>query len=148
MLFFEYLALKITGSKGVVNSGYEGKSSWDNARLVITQNGITTKKNLIGGLEKIEEHLDNQLACYGERGWKPFKIERTEEKSQSDSQKNITIHCILKRSVELEPSENSTKIPQLALKGKEKPQHLQGSVRRWSSDVSSWQKSRLNTYAT
>lgn len=143
MLYFEYLALKITGSQGVVNSGYEGKSSWNNARLVITQNGITTKKNLTGGLEKIEEHLDDQLACYGERGWKPFKIERTEEKGQSDSQKNITIYCILKRSVELELSANSTKISQLALKGKENLQRLQGGVRGWSREVSNSQKSKV-----
>lgn len=143
MLYFEYLALKITGSQGVVNSGYEGKSSWDNARLVITQNGLTTKKNLTGGLEKIEEHLDNQLACYGERGWTPFKIERTEQKGQSDSQKNITIYCILKRSVELELSANSTKISQLALKGKENLQRLQGGVRGWSREVSNSQKSKV-----
>ena len=93
----EYLSLMFSGSKGCFNVGDIGETTWDDVRLIVTQNHTTTVQNLAGGFEKMEEHLNRQLTRYREKGWEPIKVERPEEKSQSDCLKK-TIHCILKRA--------------------------------------------------
>jgi hypothetical protein len=99
----EYLNLKLTGSKGCVNEGSSDEMFWNQARLIITQNGVSKVQNLTGGIEKIEEHLNNQLDHYTQQGWKTVLLEKNEETNQSRYFKN-TIHCVLKRSLKLEPS--------------------------------------------
>lgn len=118
MLYSEYLSLNLTASKGCVNVGSSQEMSWNNVRLLITQNGVTRMQTLAGGLENIEEHLNHQLNRYREQGWEPIKVERPEQKTQTRYPKN-TIHCLLKRSVSLQPrnhfnqlGKNSTKIRQ------------------------------------
>ncbi len=118
MLYSEYLSLNLTASKGCVNVGSSQEMSWNNVRLLITQNGVTRMQTLAGGLENIEEHLNHQLNRYREQGWEPIKVERPEQKTQTHYPKN-TIHCLLKRSVSLQPrnhlkqlGKNSTKICQ------------------------------------
>lgn len=103
MMHLEYLNLKFTGSKGCLDEGNSEEMFWNQARLIITQNGVTTVKNLAGGIERIEEHLNNQLAHYTEQGWQTLSVKKDEEKNQSHYLSN-TIHCILKRSVKLEQS--------------------------------------------
>jgi hypothetical protein len=93
----DYLSLMFSGSKGCFDAGDIGETAWDDVRLIVTQNHITTVQNLAGGFEKIEEHLTSQLTHYREKGWEPIRVERPEEKSQSDCLKK-TIHCILKRA--------------------------------------------------
>lgn len=102
MLYAEYLSLNLTASKGCVNVGSSQEMSWNNIRLLITQNGLTTVQNLAGGVENIEEHLNHQLTRYREQGWEPIKVERPQEKSQTRYPKN-SIHCLLKRSISLQP---------------------------------------------
>ena len=118
MFYSEYLSLNITASQGSVNVGSPQEMSWNNVRLLVTQNGVTNVQTLAGGLENIEEHLNNQLTRYREQGWEPIKVERPEEKSQSRYPKN-SIHCLLKRSISLQPrnrfnqlGKNSTRIGQ------------------------------------
>lgn len=98
MLYSEYLSLNFTASKGSINPGSLKEMSWNNIRLLITQNGLTKVQNLAGGLENIEEHLNNQLNRYKEQGWEPIKVERPQEKIQNRYPRN-TIHCLLKRSI-------------------------------------------------
>ncbi|AFZ20524.1 hypothetical protein [Allocoleopsis franciscana] len=102
MLYSEYLSLNLTASKGCMNPGSLKEMSWNNIRLLITQNGVTKIQNLAGGIENIEEHLNNQLRRYQQQGWEAIKVERPQEKNQSRYPKN-TIHCLLKRSISLEP---------------------------------------------
>lgn len=102
MLYSEYLSINLTASKGCMNPGSPKEMSWNNIRLLITQNGVTSVHNLAGGLENIEEHLNNQLNRYRQQGWEPIKVERPQEKNQARYPKN-TIHCLLKRSISLEP---------------------------------------------
>ena len=118
MFYSEYLSLNITASQGSVNVGSPQEMSWNNVRLLVTQNGVTNVQTLAGGLENIEEHLNHQLTRYREQGWEPIKVERPEEKSQSRYPKN-SIHCLLKRSISLQPrnrfnqlGKNSTRIGQ------------------------------------
>jgi hypothetical protein len=85
-----------SGSKGYLDAGDIGATAWDDVRLIVTQNHVTTVQNLAGGFEKMEEHLSHQLTCYREKGWEAIRVERPEEKNQNDSLKK-TIHCILKR---------------------------------------------------
>lgn len=102
MLYSEYLSINLTASKGCMNPGSPKEMSWNNIRLLITQNGVTSVHNLAGGIENIEEHLNNQLNRYRQQGWEPIKVERPQEKNQAHYPKN-TIHCLLKRSISLEP---------------------------------------------
>jgi hypothetical protein len=98
MLYSEYLYLNFTASKGSINAGSLQEMSWNNIRLLITQNGLTTVQNLAGGLENIEDHLSHQLSRYQQQGWEPIKVERPQEKMQSPYPRN-TVHCLLKRSI-------------------------------------------------
>ena len=103
MFYSEYLNLKLTGSKGYVSLGNADETSWNNVRLLITKNGVSTVQTLAGGIEKIEEHLNNQLTQYSQQGWQPVRVERPTENSQAHSLEN-TIYCLLKRSVKIDPS--------------------------------------------
>lgn len=98
MLYSEYLSLNLTASKGCMNPGSPKEMSWNNIRLLITQNGVTSVHNLAGGIENLEEHLNNQLNCYRQQGWEPIKVERPQERIQSPYPTN-KIHCLLKRSI-------------------------------------------------
>jgi hypothetical protein len=100
---FEYLNIKLAGSKGCVDTRDSERIAWDNVRLIITQNGFTTVQNLAGGIERIEEHLKNQLTCYEQQGWQAISVERLPEQGKEGNQR-ITICCFLKRSIQLEPS--------------------------------------------
>lgn len=102
MLYSEYLSLNLTASKGCMNAGSPKEMSWNNIRLFITQNGVTNVQNLAGGLENIEEHLNNQLNRYKQQGWEPIKVERPQARIQGRYPTN-TIQCLLKRSISLEP---------------------------------------------
>lgn len=97
----EYLSLIFSGSKGFLSAGDIGETTWDDVRLIVTQNHITTVQSLAGGFEKIEEHLTSHLTHYREKGWEPIRVERPEVKSKSDCLKK-TIHCILKRETNLD----------------------------------------------
>lgn len=101
MLYSEYISLNFTASKGSIHVGSPREMSWNNIRLLITQNGVTSAQNLAGGLENIEEHLNNQLNHYKQQGWEPIKVERPQEKNSSPYPRN-TIHCLLKRAISLE----------------------------------------------
>lgn len=103
MAHFEYLAIKLIGSKSCINSADTGTVVWDNVRLVVTQNGFTTVQTLAGGIDRMEEHLNHQLNHYTKDGWQAIKIERPEEGNQSTYLKT-TIHCFLKRELNLAPS--------------------------------------------
>ena len=111
MLYSEYLSLNFTASKGSITPGSLKEMSWNNIRLLITQNGVTKIQNLAGGLENIEEHLNNQLRRYQQQGWEAIKVERPQEKNQSRYAKN-TIHCLLKRSISLQPRNRFKQISQ------------------------------------
>jgi hypothetical protein len=106
------------GSKGCIDAGSAEEMSWNNVRLFVTKNGVATVKNLAGGIERMEEHLNSQLTQYKQQGWQPVKVEIPQENSQT-RYLQTTIHCLLKRSIRLEPStrlnqlsKNSTKIYQ------------------------------------
>jgi hypothetical protein len=111
MLYSEYLSLNLTASKGCMNAGSSKEMSWNNIRLLITQNGVTNVQNLAGGLENIEEHLNNQLNRYKQQGWEAIKVERPQERIQSRYPTN-KIHCLLKRSISLEPRNRFKQISQ------------------------------------
>ncbi|MEW6496744.1 MAG: hypothetical protein AB1589_30110 [Cyanobacteriota bacterium] len=101
MAHFEYLAIKLIGSKSSATAAHTGTVAWDNVRLVVTQNGFTTVQTLAGGMDRMEEHLNNQLNHYTQQGWQAITIERPEEGTQSTFLKT-TIHCFLKRSLNLD----------------------------------------------
>lgn len=101
MAHFEYLAIKIIGSKSCVAAEHTGTVTWDNVRLVITQDGFTTVQTLAGGIDRMEEHLNTQLNHYTQQGWKAIKIDRPEEGNLSTYFKS-TISCFLKRELNLE----------------------------------------------
>lgn len=109
MLYSEYLSLNFTASKGSVNVGSPREMSWNNIRLLITQNGVTNVQNLAGGMENIEEHLSYQLNHYQQQGWEPIKVERPQEKNHSLYPRN-TIHCLLKRAISLETKNRLNKL--------------------------------------
>lgn len=102
MAHFEYLAIKLIGSKSCVTATPTGTVAWDNVRLVVTQNGFTTVQTLAGGMDRMEEHLNNQLNHYTQQGWQAIKVERPEEGTQSTFLKT-TIHCFLKRELKVDP---------------------------------------------
>jgi hypothetical protein len=111
MNHFEYLNIKIAGSKGCVDARDSEEIAWNNVRLIITKNGLTTVQNLAGGIERIEDHLNNQLTHYEQQGWQAISVERHLEQGKKGNH-NMTICCFLKRSIQLESSnlfENLTK---------------------------------------
>jgi hypothetical protein len=101
MLYSEYLALNFTASRGCINADSPKEMSWNNIRLLITQDGVTSAHNLAGGVENIEDHLNNQLNLYKQQGWEPIKVERPQERIQGRYPTN-TIHCLLKRSISVD----------------------------------------------
>ena len=106
---FEYLNLKIAGSKGCLHPGTPEEMSWNHLRLITTKNGITTVQHLAGGIERMEEHFNQQLNHYQQQGWQPIRVESPLGSSQNRHFKN-SIYCLLKRSVELEPSIRSKQL--------------------------------------
>ena len=101
MFYSEYLNIKLTGSKGCIALDNTDETSWNNIRLLITKDGVSKVRTLSGGVEDLEEHLNNQLTQYSQQGWQPIRVERPTENSQPHSQEN-TISCLLKRSIPLE----------------------------------------------
>lgn len=117
MANFEYINIKIAGSKGCIDENGE-KLCWDNIRLITTKNGFTTVENLAGGIERMEEHLNNQLNRYKQQGWQPVSVERLIDKN-TEGHLNPTIYCFLKRSIKVDSgnlldklSKNATKMYQ------------------------------------
>ena len=101
MFYSEYLNIKLTGSKGCIALDNADATTWNNIRLVVTKDGVSKVRILAGGVENMEEHLNNQLTQYGEEGWQPIRVERPTDNSQSHALEN-TISCLLKRSIPLE----------------------------------------------
>jgi hypothetical protein len=91
------------GSKGCIDADSAEEMSWNNVRLFVTKNGVATVKTLAGGIERMEEHLNSQLTHYKQQGWQPIKVDIPQQKSQGRYLQS-TIHCLLKRSIRLEPS--------------------------------------------
>ncbi|MEW6494441.1 MAG: hypothetical protein AB1589_18285 [Cyanobacteriota bacterium] len=114
MANFEYINIKIAGSKGCIDEHGE-KICWDNTRLIITKNGFTTVENLAGGIEKMEDHLNNQLSRYKQQGWQPVSVERLVDKN-TDGHLNPTIYCFLKRSIKVESGNLKDKLSKNATK--------------------------------
>lgn len=100
---FEYLNLKITGSKGCLHPGTLEEMSWNHIRLITTKNGITSVQHLAGGIERMEEHFNKQLNHYQQQGWEPIRVESPIGRSENHHFKN-SIYCLLKRPVDLESS--------------------------------------------
>jgi hypothetical protein len=98
----EYLTLQFSGSKGCISKNNNEEMIWNNVRLIITENGITKVQTLAGGIEKMDEHVNNYLNVYSQQGWETVKVEIPEETTQvpnenlQDFKKNILY--ILKRS--------------------------------------------------
>jgi hypothetical protein len=98
----EYLTLQFSGSKGCISKNNNDEMIWNNVRLIVTENGVTKVQTLAGGMERMDEHVNNYLNLYSQQGWETIKVERPEEttqvpnKNSQDLKKNIMY--ILKRS--------------------------------------------------
>jgi hypothetical protein len=98
----EYLTLQFSGSKGCISKNNNDEMMWNNVRLIVTANGVTKVQTLAGGIERIDEHVNNYLNLYSQQGWETVKVEMPEETTQvhnensQDFKKNILY--ILKRS--------------------------------------------------
>lgn len=114
MANYEYINIKIAGSKGCIDEHGE-KLCWDNVRLIITKNGFTTVENLAGGIDRMEEHLNSQLSRYKQQGWQPVSVERLMDKNK-DTHFNPTIYCFLKRSIQVESGNLMNKLSKSATK--------------------------------
>lgn len=103
MSYFEYLELKLIGSKGCRNADTTKEMFWNTIQLFTLKNGVSKMQNLAGGIEKIEEHLNNQLNQYSQQNWQLVRVERPEDIREGGNFKK-TIQCILKRPIRLESS--------------------------------------------
>lgn len=103
MSYFEYLELRLIGSRGCKNIGTSQEMFWNTVQLFTLNNGVSKMQNLAGGIETIEEHLNRQLKKYSQQDWQLVKVARSEAPLENGNLKK-TIQCVLKRGIKLESS--------------------------------------------